>query len=155
MEKQKNKWVLQAAVFSALRRIFRRSPMYNSCLNNAKVEVRIRGKTKDNIRRVKFRCAVCGELFDKKEVEVDHIEPVIPLEGLPKLGDLPDYNVYIARLFCPLEDLQVICKIDHKAKSKEENARRRKLRPPAPKKRVKNEVNPRKSARPTTKNRRR
>lgn len=121
-------WVLQAAVFSALRRIFRRSPMYNQALKQAKREVRITGKTKDNIRRIKFKCAICGELFDKKEVDCDHVKPVIPLEGLPILNGLPDCNVYIARLFCSVDNLQVLCKQCHKVKSKQENQERKRLK---------------------------
>jgi 5-methylcytosine-specific restriction endonuclease McrA len=124
----KNKWVLQAVIFSALRRMFRRSPMYNDCLKNAKRDVYIKGKTKDKIRRVKYVCCGCGYLFDKKQVEVDHCVPVIPLAGLPKVDDLPDFNVYIARLFCSVENLQVVCKPCHKTKSKLENAERKRLR---------------------------
>lgn len=121
-------WVLQLAIFSALRRLFRRSPLFTIAMNRAKVEVFIKGKTKDKIRRVKYRCACCGKLFDRKQVDCDHRESVVPLEGLPLLNGLPDFNVYIARLFSPIENLQILDKECHRAKTKLENAERRKLK---------------------------
>ncbi len=124
----KYKWVLQAVIFNSLRRQFRRSPMYLECVKRAKREVKVKGKTKDNIRRVKFLCNICGDLYDRKEIACDHIAPVIPVEGLPITGGLPDFNVYISRLFCPVENLQMVCKTCHSAKSKLENKQRKELR---------------------------
>ena len=143
----KLKWVLQAILFSLLRRAFRRSPMYDECLKKAKREVKVKGKTKDNIRRVKYECAECGALCQntkkKKEFAVDHRETVIPLEGLPIVDGVVDFNVYIKRLFCSADNLQILCKICHDRKSKAENTER---------KRLKDERNPEK---PITKRKRR
>jgi hypothetical protein len=105
--------------------------MYAECLRRAKVEVWIDGKKKKK-RRVMYKCACCGELFHhstgKREIAIDHIQTVVPLEGLPMINGLPDFNVYIARLFCSVDNLQVLCLEHHKLKTRHENAERKRLR---------------------------
>jgi len=66
-----------------------------------------------------FECASCGDGFARKETHVDHIEPVIPLSGWV------DWNMFIARLFCSVDNLQVLCKACHKEKTNKENQERR------------------------------
>lgn len=66
-----------------------------------------------------YKCACCTEEFTLKEIEVDHIEPVIPETGFNT------WDEFIERLFCPAENLQVLCKTCHKKKSKEENNKRK------------------------------
>ena len=67
-----------------------------------------------------FKCRECAELFGTKEVQVDHIDPVVSVER-----GFTDWNDYIDRLFCSVDNLQVLCKPCHKVKSKIENATRR------------------------------
>lgn len=54
----------------------------------------------------KYRCAKCKILTSKPQV--DHISPV---------GKFLDWNMYIERLFCPIENLQVLCWDCHKVKT--------------------------------------
>ena len=61
--------------------------------------------------KVLYKCASCREAFDRKEIHVDHIEPI---------GSFEDWNSYIDRLFCPASNLQVLCAPCHKRKTKEE-----------------------------------
>lgn len=121
----KRRWVLQAAVFSALRRIFRTYPPYSNVRNRAKEEFYIKSKKGKSLRRVRFKCEMCGKKYSSKNVAVDHIEPVIGISGLKRQpnGD-PDFNVYIARLFCSEENLQLLCSPCHANKSKNENKQR-------------------------------
>jgi hypothetical protein len=57
-------------------------------------------------------------ILDK--VEVDHIDPVVATgEGWE------GYDVYFTRLFCPADNLQVLCTMCHKFKTLTENDERR------------------------------
>lgn len=68
-----------------------------------------------------YRCAMCSGEFVAKEVQVDHIEPVVdPTEGFVS------WEAYIDRMFCEEENLQVLCKPCHKIKTAEERKERTK-----------------------------
>ncbi len=66
-----------------------------------------------------YTCKKCDGLFPRKQVQVDHIQPVID----------PDYgwqgwDIYLTRLFCPVHSLQILCRACHKEKSISESSRR-------------------------------
>lgn len=104
-------WVLKAAVFSALRRLSYRTPMYAEAKRRAR------------IKRGKYRCAGCGKLFGPKQIAVDHIAPVVNITGFKT------FDEYIKRLLVSPDKLQVLCNNGkhscHKRKSRAENKRRR------------------------------
>lgn len=52
------------------------------------------------------------------KVYVDHIEPIVPLQGFSR-GDW-DWDDYIKRMFCDIEGLQAICKPCHDEKTNNE-----------------------------------
>ena len=59
-------------------------------------------------------------------MQVDHIDPVIPEKWGRKTKWLGyNWNELLPRLFCDKENLQAVSKEAHKAKTKEENARRK------------------------------
>jgi len=62
----------------------------------------------------------------KGKISVDHIEPVIPVEGFK--NTVWDWNEYYDRMFCPVEGFQVLCKDCHHTKTQEENKGRRAVR---------------------------
>jgi len=62
-----------------------------------------------------YRCASCGGEFTSSNIEVDHISPVVD----PDIGFI-DWNTFIDRLYCPKENLQVLCTSCHKEKTNEE-----------------------------------
>ena len=65
------------------------------------------------IGRNQYRCAECKQIFGRREIQLDHIEPVVPFHGWTNFDD------FIDRLF--VEDhtkFQVLCKPHHKMKSK-------------------------------------
>lgn len=75
---------------------------------------------KAHIGRNQYLCAGCGGVFKKKEINLDHVEPVMPIEGTE------DFNVLIERLFVPESGWQVLCKDRcHAAKTEKENEQRR------------------------------
>ena len=84
-------------IIGALRRLSLRMPERTLVRKNAKVA------------RNSYKCEICEELFTSKEIEVHHKIPVIDKE----VG-FENWDIYIQRLFCEVENLQVLCKPCHK-----------------------------------------
>jgi len=68
-----------------------------------------------------YKCNGCNKEFPGKDVQVDHVLPVV----CPKEGFV-DWNVYIDRLFCGVENLQVLCSACHDKKTAKERGERKK-----------------------------
>ena len=68
-----------------------------------------------------YRCVTCEGVFIAADVQVDHINPVVD----PKKGFV-SWDVYITRMFCEIEGLQVMCKPCHKEKTAQEKLKRKK-----------------------------
>lgn len=68
-----------------------------------------------------YICNHCGLCFKGKEIQMDHIDPVIPLN---KSYDEMDWNEIMSRLFCELENYQCLCRDCHLIKCAEENEER-------------------------------
>jgi len=108
---------LKSKITSALRRLSYQTKERTLCLNNAKLLKRMGFYKNGNQKMVcVFKCAHCSNDFKRTEVQVDHIVPVIN----PKKG-FEDWNTYIARLFCGIANLQVLCKPCHIEKTNKEN----------------------------------
>lgn len=97
-------------IISLLRRGTYRWKPRNECFKEAKVS------------RGKYRCNICKEVFRRKDVVVDHIEPVVPTTGFTT------FDNYILRMYPPKEGFQVLCKNHHSVKTKAENEERKKHR---------------------------
>jgi hypothetical protein len=72
-------------------------------------------------------CIDCGKLFPAKEMQADHIDPVVPLDG--QWGDTTrflgyNWNELIPRLFAEKEAFQALDKACHKIKSAQEKTLR-------------------------------
>lgn len=98
---------------SALRSASQRWPPKYSVLNKAKLGKRI---NKSSGRMAEhFLCKACCEAFPAKEVQVDHIMPIInPVKGFISWDDV------IKNMFCEEHNLQVLCKDCHTIKTKQE-----------------------------------
>ena len=120
MAKKKLEWTqarLKNFIISALRSASNRYPPKYECLNAAKVGKKVNKATGRLAEH--YKCAGCKKHFVAKEVQVDHIEPVVsPLTGFI------DWNTFVARMFCPITNLQVLCKECHKVKSDKEKKER-------------------------------
>ena len=105
----------------SIRRCFSRSDLRQQVIN-ASV---IRGHTDRSRPRVKTwcKCAICGEAEAKSNMVVDHRLPIIPLNK--SLTDM-SWDDLINNLWCSKENLDAVCEPCHAAKTKEENAIRRK-----------------------------
>jgi 5-methylcytosine-specific restriction endonuclease McrA len=71
------------------------------------------------IARGLYKCAICGGSHKAKEVELDHVHPLID----PSTGFV-DWNQFVERMFPPIEGWQVLCIDCHRRKSEAENAQR-------------------------------
>ena len=107
---------LQNYVIKALRRADHRYPYRNIAIREAYVKTEKNPKTGRAVKM--YKCACCEALFMRSELQVDHKEPVVPIEGFDNWDGL------INRLFCKSEERQVLCIPCHQEKSKEENKQR-------------------------------
>jgi len=89
-------------IIQSLRKASLRWRVRNEVITESKVRVE-EGRYKNGNQRYKvyFRCALCGELFNRKQIDVDHKDEV---------GQFVDYNTFVERLFCEKSNLQVLCK---------------------------------------------
>jgi len=68
-----------------------------------------------------YTCKGCKKEFPAKDVQVDHIDPVV----CPKAGFV-DWNTFVDRLFCGVENLQILCTTCHDKKTAKERGERKK-----------------------------
>jgi 5-methylcytosine-specific restriction endonuclease McrA len=108
---------LKSFITSGLRSMFRRWPPKFTILGEAKRGKKINPKSGRLAEH--FECSMCKSHYPAKEVQVDHIDPVVD----PVIGFV-DWNTFIDRLLCPKENLQVLCKECHKLKTQDEKKRR-------------------------------
>lgn len=94
---------------SALRQAWNKYPVKYQALKQAEVGKQVNQKTGRLAKH--YRCNICQQHFPAKEVQVDHIVDVGTLK------DYPDLPVFVDRLFCGVEDLQVVCKPCHQSKT--------------------------------------
>jgi 5-methylcytosine-specific restriction endonuclease McrA len=122
-KRQKQPITVKAFLIPKLRRASRFWRAKNECRNKAKVTIED-GKFKNgNIRyKTKFKCNICHQLFDAHETNVDHINPVVGIEGFTNWDD------YINNMFCEVENMQLLCHSCHDAKTSIEVENRKKFK---------------------------
>lgn len=100
-------------IVSALRAASRRWPPKFETLHEAYVGQKTNPKTKRISKH--YQCKACSQVFPGKDVQVDHIEPVVSTsEGFTT------WDAFIQRLFCEKEGLQVLCTPCHNIKTQKE-----------------------------------
>jgi hypothetical protein len=106
-----NGTMTEAAFWGWIRSGLRNRSIYwkpiNECLNLAK---RKSQSTSNKRLKFEYQCNSCKNWFARKEVEVDHI---VPCGSLNK----ETVAVFIERLFCEVNHLQVLCKNCHHSKT--------------------------------------
>lgn len=104
---------IRAFIVSVLRAGARRWPPKFETLAAAFIGKKLNEKTGRECKH--YECNSCKGHFPSKEVQVDHIIPVVdPATGFTTWDD------FINRLYCGRDNLQVLCLTCHKKKSKEE-----------------------------------
>lgn len=107
----------RAFIVSALRQKSRRwKPVYEA-QKDACVGKRVNAAT--GRMALHYKCSACGGEYPSNKIDVDHIEPAVPLSGWD------GFDGFIERLFCEKKGLAVLCKACHKTKTDAENAQRR------------------------------
>lgn len=94
-------------VLAALRRASYRWPPRTEALKAAKVAYG------------RYKCAACSQVYRRKEIQLDHLLPIISLTGFES------WDILIKRLFCDKDGWQVLCAECHKKKTNDENKRRK------------------------------
>lgn len=113
-------WNLKTQVKGALRRLSSRTPAHKECMDNA-IHLTIKGPRGGK----QYICACCKKTFSAINVQVDHIEEVIPVN---RSIDEMTWDEIINRIFCDISLLQVLCKPCHKIKTSKERKARKKYR---------------------------
>jgi len=76
-----------------------------------------------------YKCAICNNIYNNREVRVDHVDPVVPVQPMSKeSGDRVDVVGYVLRMFPEVTGFQVLCSNCHDTKTKRENDARRQNR---------------------------
>lgn len=109
---------LRTFITSVIRKGFSRYPPKYETLAEAKLGKQVNSKTGRLAEH--YKCSSCNGSFTNSEVQVDHINPVVPITGWVS------WDSFIENLFCSKDNLQVLCSKCHKKKSREENEERRK-----------------------------
>lgn len=96
---------------STLRSGSQRWPPKYKALNEAKQGKKINASSGRLAEH--YRCAACKGSFPAKEIQVDHITPVIdPIIGFVSWDDV------VKRMFCEQENFQILCRECHQEKTK-------------------------------------
>lgn len=130
------KWTkpqVETFIKNNIRASFRKFAPKEMCYKMASTGKKLNKATKRQAEH--YKCADCGEEFPRKEVQCDHIEPVIdPKEGFK------GWDEYIKRMLCLDEKLeadflyiakyklQILCSDCHTKKSTAENATRHEVK---------------------------
>ena len=117
-KKKKPKYNQNSQIRSAIRRTFSRSPKVKEVIDSVRSEHDQYNKDGSLSKRkaVRYKCAHCGRLFMRKDIAVDHINPVIPLDS-----KFTSWDDFVDRLFCEKSNLQVLCSYTLKRKSEFDN----------------------------------
>ena len=115
---------LKTWVIWALRKASYRWPARQAALRRAAADkadyLRWPGEKVSKLVRNFYFCKYCEQVFSRKGVSVDHIEPVVD----PKTG-WQGFDEYIRRMFCSEAGFQILCGECHDAKTKKENKGRK------------------------------
>lgn len=77
------------------------------------------------VGRGQYACEMCGEIVKREEIDIDHISPVIPLDGSMDWESAEHIGTLVLAMFCEADGLQGICKICHRVKTMQEDEMRK------------------------------
>jgi len=94
----------EAAFWSFIRSALRQKSRWFKPISEAKRLARRKYRGSNRRQKWEYQCAECKNWFSDKEIAVDHI---VECGSLSCAEDLP---VFVERLFCEVEGLQILCK---------------------------------------------
>jgi 5-methylcytosine-specific restriction endonuclease McrA len=104
----------ESAFWSFIRSALRQKSRWWKPIAECKQAARRPYKGPNKRLKYEYQCNVCKNYFPDKQVNVDH---VIPAGQLNSYEDLPEF---VRKLFCEADNLQVLCKKCHDAKTKQD-----------------------------------
>jgi 5-methylcytosine-specific restriction endonuclease McrA len=107
----------ESAFWSFIRSTLRQKSRWWKPIGQAKMKAR-RGCVKCAPKqKYEYQCAHCKQWFKDKDVNVDHITPAGSLRSANDLAG------FIERLFCEVDNLQILCNVCHNKKTQDEKSK--------------------------------
>ena len=108
----------ESGFWSFIRSGLRQKSRFWKPITQCKMEARRAYKGPLKRQKFEYQCNVCEKWFPEKKINIDH---VIPAGSLRCANDLPGF---VERLFCEVDNLQVLCQDCHDIKTKQEKLER-------------------------------
>jgi 5-methylcytosine-specific restriction endonuclease McrA len=102
----------ESAFWSFIRSGLRQKSRWWKPITECKLKAKRTYKGTNKRQKFEYKCATCNNWFPEKQINVDHI---IPAGSLNCAQDLPGF---VERLFCEIDNLQVLCSDCHNEKTK-------------------------------------
>lgn len=102
----------ESAFWSFIRSGLRQKSRWWKPITECKLKAKRAYKGPNKRQKFEYQCASCEKWFPEKQINVDH---VIPAGSLNCAADLPGF---VERLFCEIDNLQVLCEKCHDKKTK-------------------------------------
>lgn len=107
----------EAAFWSFIRSALRQKSRWWKPISQAKAKAKRSYKGPLKRQKFEYQCAECLDWFPDKKINVDH---KIPAGTLKCAADLPGF---VERLFCEVDNLQVLCSNCHNKKTQNEKSK--------------------------------
>lgn len=81
------------------------------------------------------KCSMCQSVRPDSQMELDHVVPVVPIEGPPRRKDndlLMDWNVWLDRAYVFEEGWRVLCESCHYNVTQKQNDKRARFKSATP-----------------------
>lgn len=109
-----NNTLSESAFWSFIRSALRNKSRWWKPIAQAKLNARRPYSGSNKRQKFEYQCNHCKKWYPEKKINVDHI---IPAGTLTCSADLPGF---VERLFCEIDNLQVLCESCHNIKTQNE-----------------------------------
>lgn len=107
----------ESAFWSFIRSALRQKSRFWKPIKLCKEAARREYNGPNKRQRFEYQCYTCKQWYPEKAINVDHI---IPAGSLNQAQDLPGF---VDRLFCEVDNLQVLCESCHNVKTQQEKSK--------------------------------
>jgi 5-methylcytosine-specific restriction endonuclease McrA len=109
-----NGTMTESAFWSFIRSGLRQKSRWWKPITQCKLDAKRTYKGPNKRQKFEYQCNSCKKWFAEKNINVDHIDPA---GSLNCANDLPGF---VERLFCEVDNLQVLCSGCHNIKTQNE-----------------------------------